>query len=169
MKDIIESGRWLLKNRYCPRNRLGIIGVSYGGYSVAHCLEQAPDLWAVGVSIVGYFNWFTATKNERGYLQVYDRNKMGVLEGNAELFRKFSPIFYLDRVRAPVCFTAGARDPRCPVTEARQMVEEMRKMGKTVDYLEFPDEGHWPRKMSNETRLYEFALEWLNRFLPDIQ
>jgi len=29
------------------------------------------------------------------------------------------------------------------------MVDEMRKMGKVVDYLEFADEGHWPRKTSN--------------------
>jgi dipeptidyl aminopeptidase/acylaminoacyl peptidase len=167
MKDIIVGGRWLLERKYCPLDRLAIIGVSYGGYSVAHCLEQAPDLWTVGVSIVGYFNWFTATKNERGNLQMYDTNKMGTAEENAELFRKYSPIFYLDKIRAPVCFTGGAHDPRCPVTEAREMVEAMRKMGKKVDYLEFPDEGHWPRKISNQIRLYDCAFSWLNRFLPD--
>jgi dipeptidyl aminopeptidase/acylaminoacyl peptidase len=167
MKDIIAGGRWLVDGKHCLQDRLGIIGISYGGYSVAHCLEQAPTLWAVGVSIVGFFNWFTATKNERGNLQMYDRNKMGSAEENAGLFQKYSPIFYLDRIRAPVFFTGGAHDPRCPVTEARQIVEEMRKMGRTVDYLEFQDEGHWPRKISNQIRLYERAFEWLNRYLPD--
>lgn len=167
MKDIIACGRWLLRKKLCAANRLGIVGVSYGGYGVAHCLEQAPDLWAVGVSIVGYFNWFTATKNERGSLQIYDWNKMGTGEQDAELFRKYSPIFYLEKIRAPVLFTGGAHDPRCPVSEARQIVGEMRKMGKTVDYLEFPDEGHWPRKISNQIRLYDRTLGWLNRFLPD--
>jgi dipeptidyl aminopeptidase/acylaminoacyl peptidase len=166
MKDIIAGGRWLL-NKYCPLNRLGIVGVSYGGYSVAHCLEQAPELWAVGVSIVGYFNWFTAVKNERGHLQLYDVNKMGTPEQSTELFRRLSPIFYLDKIRAPVFFTGGTHDPRCPVTEARQMVEEMRKMGKTIDYLEFPDEGHWPRKISNQIKLYDRTFDWLDRFLPD--
>jgi dipeptidyl aminopeptidase/acylaminoacyl peptidase len=166
MQDIIAGGRWLVEKGYCPLDRLGIVGASYGGYSVAHCLEQAPDLWAVGVSIVGYFNWFAATKNERGYLHVYDLSKMGTPEENAELYRRFSPIFYLDKIRAPVLFTGGAHDPRCPVTEARQMVEEMKKMGKTIDYLEFPDEGHWPRKISNLTRLYERTIDWLDRFLP---
>lgn len=166
MKDIIAGGHWLLQKGHCPPNRLGIIGVSYGGYSVAHCLEQAPDLWAVGVSIVGYFNWITATKNERGNLQIYDWNKMGTPEKDGELLRKHSPIFSLDKIHAPVCFTGGAHDPRCPVTEAREIVDKMRKMGKTVDYLEFPDEGHWPRRISNQIRLYDYALEWLNRFLP---
>jgi len=166
IRDIIAGGHWLIAKGQCAPNRLGIIGISYGGYCVAHCLEQAPDLWAVGVSIVGYFNWFTATKNERGNLQIYDWNKMGPPEKEEELLRKYSPIFYLDRIRAPVCFTGGAHDPRCPVTEAREIVEKMRMMGKTVDYLEFPDEGHWPRKISNQIRLYDYALGWLTRFLP---
>lgn len=167
MKDIIEGGRWLLAKKHCLPGRLGIVGISYGGYSVGHCLEQAPDLWAVGVSIVGFFNWFTATESERGNLQRYDHAKMGTAETDADRFRKYSPIFYLDRIRAPVLFTGGAHDPRCPVTEARKMVEDMRASGKTVDYLEFPDEGHWPRKTSNQIRLYERTLEWLEESLPD--
>ncbi len=167
MKDIIEGGRWLLAKKHCHPGRLGIVGVSYGGYSVAHCLEQAPDLWTVGVSIVGYFNWFTATKNERGNLQMYDHAKMGTAETDADRFRKYSPIFYLDRIRVPVLFTGGAHDPRCPVTEARKMVEDMKAAGKTVDYLEFPDEGHVPRKTSNQIRLYERTLAWLDTYLPD--
>lgn len=168
MEDILAGGRWLVGKKYCASDRLGVIGVSYGGYSVAQCLEKAPDLWTVGVSIVGFFNWFTATRNERGSLQKYDQNKMGAGQpGAEERFRKYSPIFYLDRIRVPVLFTGGAHDPRCPVTEARAMVEEMRKMGKTVDYLEFPDEGHWPRKISNQVRLYDRAIGWLNRYLPD--
>jgi dipeptidyl aminopeptidase/acylaminoacyl peptidase len=112
---------------------------------------------------VGYFNWFTATKNERGSLQMYDAHKMG----SEELYRKYSPIFYLDKIRVPVLFTGGSHDPRCPVTEARQMVEEMRRMGKTIDYLEFPDEGHWPRKISNQIQLYDRAIGWLDQYLPD--
>jgi dipeptidyl aminopeptidase/acylaminoacyl peptidase len=168
MQDIIAGGRWLVKEGHCAADRLGAIGTSYGGYSVAHVLEKAPDLWAVGVSIVGYFNWMTATTNERGYLQRYDRQKMGHPDTDADRFREYSPIYFLDSIRAPVLFTGGAHDPRCPVTEARAMVEEMRKMGKTVDYLEFPDEGHSPRKMSNQIRLHERAIGWLTRYLPDV-
>src|SRR3989441_614685 len=161
VQDIIAGGRWLIQNRHCAPDRLGAIGVSYGGYAVAHVLEKAPDLWAVGVSIVGYFNWLTATTIERGYLRRYDRQKMGEPEVDADLYRKFSPIYFLDEIRAPVLFTGGAHDPRCPVTEARAMVEEMRKMGKVVDYLEFADEGHWPRKISNQIRLNDRTSESL--------
>ena len=167
MQDIIAGGRWVVEQGLCPPDRLGIIGISYGGYSVAHCLEKAPDLWAVGVSIVGFFNWFTATQNERGNLMKYDRYKMGDPSVDVEHFRRYSPMFYLEKIRAPVLFTGGAHDPRCPVSEARQMVEEMRKAGKTVEYLEFPDEGHRPRRMKNQIREAEAAIAWLERFLPD--
>jgi dipeptidyl aminopeptidase/acylaminoacyl peptidase len=168
-QDTIAGGRWLLTKGIVPAGRLGVLGTSHGGYLTAHCLQQAPDLWSVGVSIVGYFNWLTETTTERGNLQKYDRWKMGdpaTPEGVA-LFEKLSPIHYLDRIRAPTLFTAGGHDPRCPPTEARAMVEAMRHAGKTVDYLEFPDEGHWPRQRANEIRLYERTIAWLDRFLPD--
>jgi len=167
IQDIIAGGRWLVKNGYAAPDRIGIIGVSYGGYAVAHCLEQAPEMWAVGVSIVGYFDWLTATTNERGYLRRYDRQKMGDPEADADLYRKFSPIHYLDRIRVPVLFTGGAHDPRCPVTEARGMVAAMKRMGKVVDYLEFPHEGHSPREIANRIELQERTLAWLKRYLPD--
>jgi len=59
MKDIIAGGRWLIETGKCAPDRLGAIGVSYGGYSVAHVLETGPNLWAVGVSIA-ILNWVTA-------------------------------------------------------------------------------------------------------------
>ena len=166
MQDIIEGGRWLVKRRIVPRGRLGIVGVSYGGYSVAHCLEKAPDLWAAGVSIVGYFDWFTACANERGSLMKYDRWKMGNVELETEHFKTYSPRFELGRIVAPVLFTGGAHDPRCPVGEARQMFADMKAAGKTVEYLEFPDEGHRPRKMENKIREIEATIAWVDRFLP---
>jgi len=167
MKDIIHGGRWLLERGLCPPGRLGIVGTSYGGYSVAHTLVQAPDLWAVGASIVGFFDWFTACTNERGNLKAYDRWKMGDIDVEKEHFRKYSPYVRLDRIRAPMLVTSGSNDPRCPATDQVQMYEAMKKAGKTVDFLQFPDEGHWPRKKSNEIVLYERVLDWVKRYLPD--
>src|SRR5207247_1876007 len=97
-----------------------------------------------------------------------ERTHMGQPDSDPGLFRKCSQRCALASVRAPVVVTGGAHAPRCAVTEARAMVEEMKKMGKTVDYLEFPDDGHSPRKMSNQIRLHERAIGWLTRYLPDV-
>ena len=167
MQDIIHGGRWLLEKGICPPGRLGIVGTSYGGYSVAHCLVQAPELWTVGASIVGFFDWFTACTNERGSLKKYDQGKMGDIDVEWDHFRRYSPYYSLQKIRAPLLITSGSHDPRCPAVDQRQMYEAMKKAGKVVDHLEFPDEGHWPRKKSNEIRLYERTLEWVKRYLPD--
>ncbi len=167
MEDIIAGGRWLLEQGICPPGRLGILGMSYGGYAVAHCLEKAPELWVAAVSIFGFFDWLVSAKEERGYLALYDHWKMGDYETEPEHFRMYSPVRYVEKIRAPVLFIGGANDPRCPATDVRQMVDAMRKAGKVMDYLEFPDEGHWPRKKTNEIRLLERATDWLNRYLPD--
>jgi len=134
---------------------------------VGHCLVQAPELWTVGVSVVGFFDWFTACTNERGNLQKYDRWKMGDINVEKEHFRRYSTYYALDRIRAPLMITSGSNDPRCPATDQRQMYEAMKRAGKVVNHLEFPDEGHWPRKKSNEIQLHERTLAWLMRHLPD--
>src|SRR5207245_2778085 len=43
IQDIIAGGRWLIQRGHSPADRLGAIGVSYGGYAVAHVLEKAPE------------------------------------------------------------------------------------------------------------------------------
>ena len=45
---------------------------------------------------------------------------------------------------------------------------DMKSAGKTVEYLEFPDEGHRPRKMKNKIKEIETVIAWLDRFLPDL-
>src|SRR5437879_11618242 len=63
IQDIIAGGRWLIQNRHCAPDRLGAIGVSYGGYAVAHVLEKAPDLWAVSGAPLGCSNWLPLSTN----------------------------------------------------------------------------------------------------------
>src|SRR3990172_9265995 len=92
---------------------------------------------------------------------------MGDVDLEIDHFRRYSPRFSMDKIRAPLLFTGGGHDPRCPVGEARQMFADMKSAGKTVEYLEFPDEGHRPRKMTNKIKEIETVLAWLGRFLPD--
>ncbi|MEK6574721.1 MAG: prolyl oligopeptidase family serine peptidase, partial [Chloroflexota bacterium] len=56
-------------------------------------------------------------------------------------FREASPMFFLDRITAPVQMLAGAHDPRCPAAETRQAADELTRMGKVHDTLIFPAQG----------------------------
>ena len=166
LKDVLYAGRYLLRSGLVDSDKLGFWGVSYGGYMCMLAMTKAPEMWAAGVSIVGYFDCVTEFEGERGYLKAYDLNKMGDPKDNAELYRDRSPIHFLENIRAPILLTASARDVRCPPTEAREVVRRLKAMGKEHEYHEYTDEGHWPRKRKNLKDLYVRSVRFLDERVP---
>jgi len=165
--DTVYSGKYLVDNGYADGNRLGYWGASYSGFTCMLALTKFPEMWAAGVSIVGFFDWETEIASERGYLQAYDHKKMGDPKKNPEFFRERSPINFLQNLKAPLLMTASSHDVRCPPTESRTVVATLRKLGKKVEYHEYPDEGHWPRKRKNLRDLYERSARFLDKHIPN--
>ena len=166
LEDTLMAGRYLLDSGLVEEGRLGYWGASYGGFLCMLALTKEPALWAAGVSIVGFFDWETEMATERGFLKAYDAIKMGDPKKDPEFFRERSPIYFLDRLRAPLLMTASAQDVRCPPTESRTVVKKLRKLGKKVEYHEYKDEGHWPRKRKNLKDLYERSTRFLDENIP---
>ena len=166
LMDTIFAGNYLVEKGMVDGDRLGIWGVSYGGYLSMMALTKAPDMWAAGVSIVGFFDWETEMATERGFLKAYDLKKMGDPEKDKDFFRERSPAYFLDRLDAPLMMTASSRDVRCPPTESRAVVEKLKSMGKKYEYHEYPDEGHWPRKRRNLIDLYTRTTRFLDENIP---
>jgi dipeptidyl aminopeptidase/acylaminoacyl peptidase len=129
-------------------------------------LTKYPEMWAAGVSIVGFFDWATEHESERGYLKAYDESKMGDPKKDPDFFHDRSPINFLQNLRAPILMTASAKDVRCPPTESRAVAKRLKKMGKEFEYHEYPDEGHWPRKRKNLIDLYTRSARFLDEHIP---
>ena len=166
LKDTLYAGRHLVRSGLTDEDRLGFWGASYGGFLCMLALTKAPDMWAAGVSVVGFFDWETELAHERGFLKAYDLKKMGDPAEKRDLYRDHSPIHFLENLRAPLLLTASSRDVRCPPTESRAVVEKLKAMGKAYEYHEYTDEGHWPRKRKNLKDLYERSVKFLDRKIP---
>jgi len=70
-----------------------------------------------------------------------------------ELMRAASPVFHVDKIKAPLFIAQGANDPRVVKSESDQMVEALRKRGIEVPYMVKDNEGHGFR---NEENRFEF-------------
>lgn len=166
MKDVLHAAKYLREAGLIPADRIAISGHSYGGYLSLNAATQAPDLWAAAICIVGFFDWVTEVETERGYLKAYDHRKMGDPRKEPDFFYPRSPVHFLDRLKAPVMIVQGAQDPRCPVTEGRQVRDKLRTLGRTFEYHEFKDEGHSLRKRENQIKLYSWMLDFLDKHIP---
>lgn len=150
LRDVVAAAQYLLGSGYVDRRRVAIMGGSYGGYLALMALTAYPELWAAGVAIVPFANWFTEYEHEDAILKNYDHAMMGDPVADAALWRERSPIFFAGRIRAPLLVLAGANDIRCPPDEARQIVEAVRLSGGRAEVHIYADEGHGFMRRENE-------------------
>lgn len=154
LRDVVEAARYL------GLGKVAIEGESYGGYLTMMALTKYPDLWCGGVAVVPFVNWFTEKNFEREFLQQYDEIKIG---SDEQLLRDRSPIFFLDRITAPLLLLAGENDPRCPAEETMQVVEKLREMGKEFQYKVYNGEGHGFMRRENLMDYVRRVVEFISK------
>ena len=166
LQDVIAAADWIKQTGYVDPKKLILMGGSYGGYLTMMGVTKAPDVWAAGVPIVPFVNWFTEIENEDPVLRESDLATMGDPEKNKALYEDRSPINFVDRIKAPLYLLAGGNDPRCPKTEAQQVVEAVKKRGGVVEYKVYENEGHGFAKVENQIDAYKRVADFLIAHVP---
>ena len=152
--DITDGVQYLIDEGIADPERIGIFGGSYGGYATLAGLTFTPDIYAAGVSFVGPSNLITFLNSIPPYwatLQSTLTVRLGDPDNPADRDRLMaqSPLFFADQIQAPLMVIHGANDPRVKQAESDQIVAEMRDLGRPVEYLLAPDEGHGFGKENN--------------------
>ncbi len=156
---------WLVAQGVAAKDRIAVMGGSYGGFMVLAALTHQPERWAGGVDIVGIAHFGTFLRNTSAYRQRHRAAEYGDPEKDADFFEATAPLRLADRIRAPLMVIQGKNDPRVPVSEAEQIVEAARKNGVEVEYLLYEDEGHGLAKLRNRIEAYGRAADFLDRVL----
>ncbi|HEY6253561.1 MAG TPA: S9 family peptidase, partial [Candidatus Angelobacter sp.] len=166
LQDVIAAAEWMKKTGYIDAKKVAVMGGSYGGYLTMMAVTKAPDLWAAGVPIVPFVNWFTEVENEDPLLREYDLANMGDPIKDKERYTDRSPIYFVDRIKAPLLILAGAHDPRCPSTESEQVASAVRKRNGVVELKIYANEGHGFAKIENQIDAYTRVADFLKKHNP---
>ncbi len=166
LQDVLAGVDWLKQTGFADPKKIILMGASYGGYLTMMGVTKAPDTWAAGVPIVPFVNWFTEIEHEDPVLREADLATMGDLKTNKALYEDRSPIFFVDKIAAPLILLAGGNDPRCPKTEAMQVVEAVKKRGGTAEYHVYENEGHGFSKVENQIDAYNRVASFLKAHVP---
>jgi len=166
LQDVLAAADWIKQTGYVDPKKLILMGGSYGGYMTMMGVTKAPDLWAAGVPIVPFVNWFTEIQNEDPVLQQSDLATMGDPEKNKALYEDRSPINFVDRIKAPLYLLAGGNDPRCPKSEAQQVVDAVKKRGGVAEYKVYENEGHGFARVENQIDAYKRVADFLKARVP---
>jgi dipeptidyl aminopeptidase/acylaminoacyl peptidase len=134
--------------------RAGVVGRSYGGYMTLMLASRHPDLWRGAVDMFGPYDLFTFMDRIPETWKPYFLLAVGDPERDKDLLVDRSPRTKIADTTCPLLVIQGQNDPRVVEAESRDVVEELRGLGKHVDYLVFEDEGHDVLKLPNRVRCY---------------
>lgn len=162
-KDCLAGMDWLFEQGISSREKLFVMGGSYGGYMTLLLAGRNPEYFKAAIDIVGVSNLFTFYDSVPEHWKPIMERWIGDPERDKERFIKDSPITYLDDMVNPMLIIQGANDPRVVKEESDQIVEALRAKGRDVEYLVFEDEGHGITKKANEKIAYARIVEFLKR------
>jgi dipeptidyl aminopeptidase/acylaminoacyl peptidase len=166
LQDVLAAADWIKQTGYVDPKKLIVMGGSYGGYMSMMALTKAPELWAAGVPIVPFVNYFTEIENEDPVLREMDLATMGDPVKNKALYEDRSPIFFVDKIKAPLLLLAGGNDPRCPKEETLQVVEAVKKNGGVVEHKIYENEGHGFSRVDNQIDAYKRVSDFVKAHVP---
>lgn len=168
--DITDGVRHLVESGMVDPQRVCIYGASYGGYAALWGTIKTPELYKCAVSFAGVtdlatmlsfslFNDSTAASRE------WNRARVGDPDRDRAELDEVSPLKQASRVGVPVLIAHGLDDVRVPASHSEKMVSALRALGKPVQWLPLPNEGHGVFFGGNRMNYYATVLEFLHRHL----
>jgi dipeptidyl aminopeptidase/acylaminoacyl peptidase len=163
VKDLIAQGT-------ADAKRVGIMGGSYGGYATLAGVAFTPDVYRVGVDIVGPSNLKTLLDAIPPYWEaarkmMYARMADPQTPEGKQWFEERSPLHEASKIKAALLVVQGANDPRVNRAEAEQIVVALRDRGFPVEYILAPDEGHGFARPVNNMAMFMATEKFLAKQL----
>ncbi|MBM7552050.1 S9 family peptidase [Thalassobacillus pellis] len=163
--DNIEGLEWLIEQGYADRNKILLMGGSFGGYMALLLHGRHPEYFKAVVDIFGPSNLFSFIDSVPEHWKPVMKQWVGDPVEDKERLEADSPINYLDTMSKPMLVIQGATDPRVVKAESDQIVKALQEKGRDIEYIVLEDEGHGFSKKENEVKVYRKVLEFFDQYI----
>jgi len=165
VKDVEYAVKWLHGRDDVIDGKIAVYGRSYGGFMTLASLVFYPDLWAVGVEMVGIANFVSFLERTGPWRRKHREAEYGELVNDREMLERISPLNHIDNIRVPLMVCHGRHDPRVPLFEAEQVVQAVKDQGQDVVLRVYENEGHALSKLPNVLDAFALMGAFLTRHL----
>jgi dipeptidyl aminopeptidase/acylaminoacyl peptidase len=140
-EDQLACVDWAVGEGLADPARLGVTGLSYGGF-MTHWLISQSDRFRAAVAANGVANQISAAANcDQGAVWT-PRLGWGRPPADFERLWRQSPLAHADRITTPLLMLQGEADLRCPPADNEQLFVALRARERTVEYVLYPEESH---------------------------
>jgi dipeptidyl aminopeptidase/acylaminoacyl peptidase len=160
--DCVGAARFLVERGDVDPDRLAISGGSAGGYTTLAAMAFR-DVFVAGISLFGVGDLETLARSTHKFESRYLDRLVGPYPDAAELYRRRSPIHFLDRINCPVLVMQGLDDRVVLPAQAEAIVAALEMNGIPHAYLAFEGEGHGFRGAAAIRRALEAQISFLGQ------
>ena len=142
-KDAWMAANYLKTLPYVDSDRLGVWGLSYGGFFTLIAMTDQPKLFRAGVDVAGVVDYVMYYGDP--YHGDWTRSRIGTPEQNPQVYANASPISHIDRLERPLLVLHGTADVNVPFLESVWLMDEALKKGKgdLLSFMIYPGEFHY--------------------------
>jgi dipeptidyl aminopeptidase/acylaminoacyl peptidase len=137
--DVASGADYLKTLDYVDPDRIGVWGLSYGGYLTLQALNADPELWRCGINVAGVVDWAT-------YGSGYTTPRLGTPAENPDIYRVSAPIFHMERLQRPLLVLHGTNDRNVAFRDSLRVIDVLLKLDKPFEMGVYPGEIHFFRR-----------------------
>jgi dienelactone hydrolase len=171
--DLTDALNFMVAKGYTDKQRVCILGGSYGGYAALAGGAFTPDAYKCIVSL----NGISALDKFLAYEKLYYGyqhsaisylnkfiNKNGI---DKSILDKVSPVNYADSFKAPVLLIHGEHDETVAFEQSKIMANALKKANKSVELITLKDENHYLENNATRLKTLQTILIFLKNHLKD--
>jgi len=170
MQDDVSDGVLnLIKAGYADKDRVCIMGASYGGYAAMAGGAFSPELYKCIVAVAGVSDihkMLQRTKINANSDHWIIRHWSKLMGDNPNALKEVSPVNYANNFIAPILIIHGEDDTVVPINQSKIMHSALKKAGKPSTYIPLEKEDHWLSNGKTRLRMLQEIDSFLDKHNP---
>lgn len=140
--------------------QLAVMGGSYGGFMTFWTVTQTQRFKAA-IGHAGISDWYSFF-GQTDIPNLLEFGFGGLPSASKATYERWSPIEHAAKVTTPLLITHGEEDARVPIPQAEEYYRLLKKLGKTVEFLRYPREGHGIAEPMHRLHLDDEQAKWMD-------
>jgi dipeptidyl aminopeptidase/acylaminoacyl peptidase len=142
-KDARMAATYLKSLGYIDADRIGVWGLSYGGFFTLLAITQEPTWFRAAVDVAGVADY--KLYYDDPYHGGWTTSRIGTPEEHPDVYAKAAPMSHVDRIQHPLLILHGTADVNVPFIHSVLLVDHLLKAGKgdLTTFMVYPGEYHY--------------------------
>lgn len=134
-EDMIEAAKFFGNRPYIDKERLGMMGWSYGGFMTSLAMTKGADYFKMGIAVAPVTNW-------RYYDSIYTERFLRTPQENKEGYDQNSPINFVNQLNGAYLLIHGSADDNVHYQNTMEMIKALVDADKQFDLFIYPNKNH---------------------------